>query len=158
VLEQGFTFSKCVYDEREQLDITRGFISQSLADIRKLSVASNPTDSTKQEVAASIIGRNFQQIAPLIKHATFSEEQEWRLISKPIDFNDPRTRFREGKSTIIPYYELKLARDDESLNIPEIIIGPTPHRDLAYISVYNLLWSNHIECPSIQLSEIPYRV
>lgn len=152
--EQNFTLTKCIYDEGKQNEILRDFLQQSIASLHKMSGA----NSTNLDLAASMIGLNFQQIAPIIKHAKFSEEQEWRLISKPIDFNDPRIRFREGRSMIIPYYELKLARDNESLNIREIIIGPTPHRNLASIAVNNLLWSNHIECPSIQRSEIPYRV
>jgi len=57
------------------------------------------------------------------KHASFSEEREWRLISSP----NPRIlKFRAGRSGIIPYVEISLPKDC----LAEIWQGPTLDHDL----------------------------
>ena len=90
---------------------------------------------------------DFYQLAPILKHKKFKEEDEWRLISKPRGIDG--VQFRTGKSMLIPYVKINL---DESLNmvggdnnteifccIPEIYFGPTPHPNLSRTSLEMML-------------------
>jgi hypothetical protein len=70
-------------------------------------------------------------VAPTIKHCAFHEEQEWRLISAPIPFGDSRWQVRAGRSMLIPYIPVTLAPSDAYLPIQDVVVGPTPHMDLA---------------------------
>ena len=63
-----------------------------------------------------------------MKDRSFSEEREWRLISR-VTIGCP---------------------------IKEIIVGPTPHRDLARSWVLQLVESEEIKC-GVTPSFVPYR-
>src|SRR4029450_4455178 len=73
----------------------------------------------------------FAPLAPTIKHPAFHEEREWRLISAPIPFGDDQWRVRAGRSMLIPYVPIALAPTDPYLPIRDVVVGPTPHRELA---------------------------
>jgi hypothetical protein len=73
----------------------------------------------------------FEPVAPTIKHRAFHEEQEWRLISTPVLLKDRRWRVRAGRSMLIPYIPITLAPSDAYLPIRDVVIGPTPHMELA---------------------------
>jgi hypothetical protein len=47
-------------------------------------------------------------------------------------------KFREGKSMLIPYIEIKL-REDGGINIPKMWIGPTPHSSLSASAISKFL-------------------
>lgn len=65
---------------------------------------------------------------PFLKHASFSEEAEFRLV-KTIDTAVPSAeiKFRAGEDYLIPYYEVR--NDDMNIrdSIKSIMIGPGPH-------------------------------
>lgn len=156
IATQRFRPEKCIYAPNRQVELIKKFLLESLTNLRKFSTA-HATDESGLETALAIIALNFLEIAPIIKHEKFSEEDEWRLISRPVSANDPRLRFREGKSTIIPYLEFKLANADEPISIEKLYIGPTPYKELAYMATLQLLSANGIEKCSTMLSEVPYR-
>jgi hypothetical protein len=64
---------------------------------------------------------------------------------------------RAGRSMLVPYIEHQLASEDERLDLAEIIVGPTPHPDLAVKAVEALLAKHRVLIENIRESEIPYR-
>ena len=101
--------------------------------------------------------------APILKHHSFEEEREWRIITRPLLCSNDRFGYRPGGSMLIPYFRLPLA-GDKTLGIREIVIGPTPHPGQSRHSVDGLLLKHHIptttiasEAVRIHSSEIPYR-
>jgi hypothetical protein len=97
----------------------------------------------------------FVRLGLMLKHPKFSEECEWRMISQPTPIDHPQIRYREGKSTRIPYFDFKLA-EKERLAISQVIIGPAPDMELSTPeSVDNLLSSMKVVHGPIKKSEIP---
>src|SRR6185437_7924761 len=73
-----------------------------------------------------------------IKHPSFSEEQEWRIVT----WEDSRRHmhFRAGRFGIVPFYKLPLATNEgRKLRFSEVIIGPTQNRDAAMWAVDQLI-------------------
>jgi Protein of unknown function (DUF2971) len=164
--EQNFKLFKCIYDENEQLEIIRRFLEEVLNNFRKYG---NDLANTKR-------WEDFFQLAPMLKHPKFQEEDEWRLISKPRGIDG--VQFRSGKSMLIPYVKIKLDESKDKAGednkkeilrcIRKIYIGPSLHTNLSHISLENILRSEWVygdvnadgmpiqKCEIIE-SDIPYR-
>jgi hypothetical protein len=157
-----------VYDEKEQTEIVAKYLNTLIDDYRQNGV----------DLANTKPWEDFFSLAPQLKHPKFVEEQEWRLISKPILIE--KAEFRVGKSMLVPYVRLRLfefqgeskgkKETKEPLScIPEIYIGPTPHLELSNIFLENLLRKEKVfqgvdfdqgrimKC-QIKKSKIPYRL
>jgi hypothetical protein len=133
-----------------------GFTPEEFArreDIWYKSAASNfSSKSDMLEKARKMLRRRVFNYAAILKHESFFEEKEWRIITfdeyagvfrgEP-DIN-PRGRmldvkFREGSNTLIPYLQLPLAFGEEPILFDEVVIGPTPHPKLSEYSLNLLL-------------------
>lgn len=93
-----------------------------------------------------------------IKDPTFSEECEWRLVSKYYQYySDPDIKFRPSKTTLVPYIEVKLSgfRSDGYL-FESIYVGPSPNSDLSHQAIVAYLSSKHA-CREFHNSMSPFR-
>ncbi len=157
--KQGFRCAKCLYTEAEQIHIIDRFIGQALDRLRQIRDQTGLKSRGHWETAYNSVRSRFLQIAPVIKHGKFSEEQEWRLISEPISITADRTKYRQGRSTILPYLELKLAPtyDDLLRLYVHVVVGPTAHKGLALQAVQNLFTCMKLPRAGAESSVIPYR-
>lgn len=152
----GFRVAKCIYDEQQQREIINKYVDESLASIK--ASFSEPFD--RQFAIQSETYSKFLRIAATLKQCAFKDENEWRLISRPMPLSqsdDSRIRFREGRSTIIPYFEVPVVEEGHcASSFSTIWIGPTLDKKLARQAMKRLLWTNGIDCP-IMVSDILYR-
>ena len=104
------------------------------------------------EVSATLLS-NIVYISSFIKHISFSDELETRIIHYG---KCNVMKYRNGKSMILPYMELPITNENDDLPISKIIIGPTPNQELSKMSVQHLVeyLKYNIEVVS---SDIPYR-
>ena len=84
------------------------------------------------------------KVAPEVKHPSFAEEQEWRLLIDSVHLNDPMVQYRPGRSMFVPYVKLDIALSDGHLSIDHLILGPTPNPDLAWLSGWRYLKSLYL--------------
>jgi hypothetical protein len=135
----GFMLGKCIYDT----DLQNRIINESL---EYLLTKGQPGDRVdiKDYVAVVRYGAFF-------KHKSFKQEQEWRLVSTRIT----ETRFREGKSTIIPYTTLSIS-SLQNLGLNHAIIGPCPHKKLSKVAVERLFEERNIDA-FVKKSCVPFR-
>jgi hypothetical protein len=98
-----------------------------------------------------------KRYAPILKHKSFEEEREWRIISRPLPCSLERFAYRAGTSMLIPYFRLALAVTDDPLQIDEIVVGPTPHSRQSRDSVAGLLIRHGVEHPKVRKSATPFR-
>jgi hypothetical protein len=105
-------------------------------------------------------------LAALVKHIGFKEENEWRIVIVDEDgLTSKRTRFRQGRSTMIPYVEVSWRDNGLPNPIRRILVGPSPNKDEAKRAVEMLLERYRIpvkteDCPGgveVVSSKIPYR-
>lgn len=111
--ETRFNLYKCIYDEARSQSLCQQFVDRLLEAFRAQRAASKPGANDYQKMMDLIheAVRLFDTLAPLIKHPDFIAEAEWRLVSDPVDLKKRPIRLREGKTGIVPYVELTIAKD-----------------------------------------------
>ena len=140
--ELGLTLSECVYEHDEinnpvALFLDQMFSSDYLADF----------DDTKLNHIC-IMRRSI-----LLKGGAFKQEREWRLTPN-YDFGNKNRnpqKFRIRNGVFVPYlnYELFPSSEkqkfvktgsDSRMPVAKLMIGPTPHKELAANGIRKLLW------------------
>ncbi len=110
-----------------------------------------------------------------LKHPSFKEEREWRIISKSL-MDDPECDdqgqpvperepvpldFREGKSGLIPFRRMPLRDHNHAFPLKEVVIGLCPDPDRSRRSVRSLLVNQYGDWArtgiKVRCSNIPYR-
>ena len=141
---------KCVYNQEKKE-------SELKAVLNKFWLQYSALSSKKEQ--ASIVDSLASEIALLashFKHSSFSEENEWRIIIMLDYAADEDLKFREGKSSLIPYLELPL----KWCNIKEVKIGPTSNKTLSMKAISLFIEKKHgdpFTMPDITHSDTPYR-
>jgi len=144
----------CVYDEKEQQAMVKQAITERGQTV--LKSLSNPVTEIKEIFQKCFVDffMEFSQIASILKHSSFYEEGEWRIISGPI--GNQLMSFRVvSKSMFLPYLAIEFI-EPESFPVDEIIIGPAPEQSLARLSLLQFLLKKGLNI-SIKVSNIPYR-
>ena len=143
---EGFVIGKCIYDYRRKENIAK----QIVEAVIKVALERGP--STKFHPMNSYYGL-FKEIEPellvisaILKDQAFHEENEWRIISKPIsNYLEHPIQYREGDAMLIPYLELPLYIEKENPSVKqcmlfdEVILGPTNNINLSMNSVSEYL-------------------
>lgn len=153
----GMRIAKCVYDDREQEEIISILVEKLLVNFRQELPAMDITDKPPSQCYYDFINQytsDIYQVLAIIKHGAFEEECEWRLISPHIPkFGDPRLKFREGASMLVPYIELPLG---DKPFFRKIILGPSQHQNLN-MSGLSMFMSNQGISNELLNCQIPYR-
>jgi hypothetical protein len=163
----GLSLSPCIYDPEKQQRLIQDAIDEFLAtntdkatdywDRNRIHV--NP-DRPRTFAALPHAGNDFAtrlaQIAPLIKHESFEDEKEWRLVAT---VSAHELHHRPGRSMLIPYYKIPIGDDDKFDSIREIVVGPTPHPKLSVASVRSLAIAAGLDLKrdEIKPTRIPFR-
>lgn len=98
-------------------------------------------------------------LATAFKHASFIEEQEFRLVIS-VDITSENVKFRAKNNVLIPFYELDIIPDV----IKGIIIGPVENQKITAhsLDIFNLHRAKKLNNDMYQLSiiksDIPYRM
>jgi len=154
---QGLTLGPCTYNEAEQQELVYEVIETAIAPY---GTTERPAGATPEEFARRVIPdlfRGLSKVAPFVKHPSFAEEREWRIVSETI-FNDhPLIGYRPGRLMLMPYLTIKLSDRPEELPLADIVVGPTPHASLAMNALHGLLCRSDVRCSRVGASKIPYR-
>src|SRR5262249_48878678 len=105
---QGFLLSRCIYRELDQEMLIADTVEPFLAGFAATLADCNPTPHKIHAIADRFVD-HLVRIAPLLKHHSFEEEREWRLISQPIPLAHDKMRYRAGRGLVVPYFELSFA-------------------------------------------------
>ncbi len=151
--EQSFKLGRCVYDRSEQ----HRLIAQIVDAVEKLAGQGEISDFPS---LFAHLETDLLRIAAILKHPSFEEEQEWRLVS-PVISNYPEAEvyFREGRSMLVPYMKFPLSNDSQStIELDHVFLGPTPNISLSMNSLTMCLLKNGIRpMQGIDYCQIPYR-
>jgi len=146
----------CIYDLKEQQAIIRQALTEkSQAALKSLESLEGTSEEIQEVFKYNIVEfiMEFSQIASILKHPSFYEECEWRIVSDLIDNKD--MSFKIGKSMLIPYFSISF-EGIEPFPIDQIIIGPAPEQRLAKSSLTQFMVQNKLDI-SIETSKTPYR-
>lgn len=132
-LTPAFSLLPCAYEPKVQRKLITDFIFR----------AKGKADDLRRAIC----------YAPIFKDAAFRNEVEWRLHATI--GNPSKLCFRPGKSMVVPYFKFPLD-GAENLAIKEVVVGPTPNKELSVSSVEALLKNNKI-IAEVKPSAIPFR-
>lgn len=146
---QNFRLGRCLYDVGEQQAIARRLVDCVTSMYLQCGDISHVLPSIEADLLS---------ICALLKHPTFAEEQEWRLVSPTFSSPDSLAiHFREGKTMLVPYclFDLEL---EGAIKLDHVYVGPTPNPQLSVTALMHYLSSKHAQpTTGISDSEIPYR-
>lgn len=160
---QSFQLGKCIYAAGEQ----RVLIGQIVDAVQTAAQCQGPcTDESKRPTSQSYydvfewVESDLLRIAALLKHPSFREEEEWRIVSPILsDYVDSPVLFREGTSMLVPYLEFRLLPDrDQRLEFEHVFLGPTPNISLSMNSLTMFLSKTGVRVrQGIDYCQIPFR-
>jgi Protein of unknown function (DUF2971) len=148
--------AKCIYEQSAQQEVIEDLICAIEATAEKSRRSGLAPDRVYRE-SYKLLGRLLPLAAPILKDPSFREEEEWRLVCLGSSFADTLLRFRMGPSTLVPYFEHSIAVEKGASPITDVVIGPTPHPELACEAVQALLASRGAQSAASRASLIPYR-
>jgi Protein of unknown function (DUF2971) len=161
--EQSFQIGKCIYNSSDQRRLIKQIVDsvEALAQAHpeNMDVPERHTPQSYYDIFEKIES-DLLRIAAILKHPSFQEEEEWRIVSPALtDYVASPVLFREGTSMLVPYVEFKLLQDkDKPIALEHIFLGPTPNINISMNSLTMFLAKNGVNPEKgITYCEIPYR-
>jgi len=154
---QNFQVARCIYDSGTQAELNQKIVDAIIA----LARDAEPGEARAGwvDIFEQIEG-DVLRIAAVLKHPSFAEEQEWRLVSPVIQTGGSQPiHFREGTSMLVPYYAFDLSRElGEQIRLDHVFLGPTGYSELSMKSI-DLFLAQSGASPKrgISYCQIPYR-
>ena len=157
---QHFQVGRCIYDDDAQKKLAEQIVSaiETMAGARNSGGGESPPGSPPYHDLFESVEADLLRIATLLKHPSFKEEDEWRVVSPVFTGSvDEPISYREGLSMLVPYIEFRLDCT-RKLDFQHIYLGPTPNISLSMASLARFL-SRHgiIPAQGIMYCDIPYR-
>jgi len=149
----AFFLLPCIYDSRKQTDLVDLVMDDFLNQVIKATRAREGSSSFKGIVHTFFDDCVF--LATILKHPSFWEEREWRIVTQPIPDTNNQIGVRPGKSVLIPYFRFEVVPATKKLNV-EVVVGPTPEPELSLDSARTLLQICGCE-GNVRGSTVPYR-
>jgi hypothetical protein len=161
----GFKSDDVEYHEHDKIFIGKDFEGVAGSMILGIfkSVGKNVESITGHKNLDEAVMK-FAQTAPFLKHESFHEEAEYRLVFVCMRKNKiPKSErrgaknisFRQKSGLLIPY--IALFEQDKMLSaIRSVIVGPHPFQDKQEEAVKMLFEKENLSIP-VRKSEIPYR-
>jgi len=161
--KQKFQIGKCIYEP----NIQRNLIGR-VVDAVEVHAENSIDDTTPRQRIPEIYQEVFEQIkidllriSAILKHPSFREEKEWRIVSPVFtDLEASPVSFREANAMLVPYLEFDLQADAEHpLQLDHLFLGPTSNINISMNSLKMYL-AQHGIVPSrgIDYCQIPYRL
>ena len=129
----------CLYGEQEQRELVRALLEDVLQENMARATQGDVESEDRDLPRGGNLIAYLNRYAPILKHETFSEEREWRIVTRPLPCTHQRFGYRPGRSMLIPYYRIPLAGADVEFGIDRIVVGPAPHGDQAVEAVKSLV-------------------
>jgi Protein of unknown function (DUF2971) len=160
---QSFQLVRCTYD----LPTQQKSVEAILDAVESLGLARGEnSDARKRHPTESFYGvfeeveADLLRFAALLKHPSFHEEEEWRIVSQAVtNYVTADIEYREGASTLVPFIKFKLPYStDRRVELERVYLGPTPSVGNSMSSLGNYL-SKHGASPrnGTIFCDIPYR-
>lgn len=158
---QRFMIGKCVYEPSRQRMLIRKVIDavEQLAARQAAGARTTSERAAFYQEAFAEVETDLLRLAAILKHPSFREEKEWRIVSPVItDDGEARILFREGHAMLVPYIEFALGLDPEPFDLEHVFLGPTPNVNISMNSLKMFLEKNGITLErGIDYCQIPFR-
>ncbi|WP_028579718.1 DUF2971 domain-containing protein [Desulfogranum japonicum] len=159
---QEFQIGKCIYEPKKQIRLIGQVIDVIEHEVEGL-LSGNEDRQQLTDIYMSVFERvevDLLRIAAILKHPSFREEREWRVVSPVWTEKRPYAlQFREANAMLVPYIEFDLVLNPESpILLDHLYLGPTSNINISMNSMRLFLGQNNIEPKlGIEYCQIPYR-
>ncbi|MEX2374394.1 MAG: DUF2971 domain-containing protein [Dehalococcoidia bacterium] len=157
VVTQGVYLAPCVYGPIDHERIVLDALRPVLERVPNTSESQGPDLRAEAEKYSAVLFEQIIFVAPLIKHTSFAEEKEWRLIWMPGRLDILSLKYRQGPGLLVPFVEVSLSGEDGLVPLEEIIVGPMPHQEAALRALSGALQNQGYSPKRYSLSQVPYR-
>lgn len=158
--ESGFRIAKCRYDGDEQRDLLEVLLDKLLITFHQHKDRIDITQNHPPQKYFTFLEdyrNDFLQVLSVIKHPSFKEEAEWRVISPYYPkYTVPEIRYREGASMLLPYIHVDIERDDGGPLFDEVLLGPSRDNNLSMSALANFLSQTKASSRTVSCG-IPFR-
>jgi hypothetical protein len=159
---QSFQIGKCIYNCKRQKCLISQIIDsvEALAERHDAEYNQEKGGDHSYHSIFHMMESDLLRIAAILKHPSFREEEEWRIVSPVItDYVKAPVQFREGASMLVPYIEFNLlAENSSTIALEHIFLGPTPNITISMNSLTMFLSKNGIQPnQGISYCQIPFR-
>lgn len=159
--KQQFMIGKCIYEPARQRMLIRQVVDamESMASVHAQGKTSASERSALYREAFAGMETDLLRIAAILKHPSFREEKEWRIVS-PIITNDVEAPilFREGHAMLVPYIEFDISPGEGPIAMDHLFLGPTANINISMNSLKMFLEKNGIiPQRGIDYCQIPFR-
>lgn len=141
--ENKFRIAKCRYAPEEHRELLEVLLEKLLTTFNQKRGRLDLTqDNPSQKYFSFLEGYrgDFLQVLPVIKHSSFKEEAEWRVISPYYpNYSVPEIEYREGASMLLPYIHVEIKQDDDGPLFDEVLLGPSGDINLSMSALSNFL-------------------
>ena len=161
--QQSFQIGRCIYSSEQQQRLIGQVIDavERLAEEHELAREDSPAERNgAYQAVFQLIESDLLRIAAILKHPSFREEEEWRIVSPVItDYMSAPVLFREGNSMLVPFIEFNLSSGKNvPITIEHLFLGPTPNITISMNSLTMFLAKNGIRPEQgISYCQIPFR-
>jgi hypothetical protein len=147
----------CIYNPNGQHRLVDALVQEVFEQNLNRKITNSP--DVDELPAGGNLNAYLHRYAPILKDSSFQDEQEWRLISRPLTCRSENFSFREGPSMLVPYFKFPLIDSEGYLPIHEVVVGPTPHPEQSKMSATSFLIRNHRRRARVPVesSRVPYR-
>jgi hypothetical protein len=140
---------KCVYAPNLQRETLTPIINEMLNVAEGMPVGSRGLDLYEDFAV------RFTRSAAAIKHPSFSEENEWRIVAGP-GIEIKSVLYRDGGGLIIPYCQWPLLQGN-AYPISTVVVGPTVPNELAARALRYLTSAKYGYPVRVEYSNSPLR-
>jgi hypothetical protein len=136
--EADYKLLPCVYKKKEEqtlyasevIDKTIKFVERNIQEFITDTASIRPLKTTAYDLSARLSNAVIF-FSSILKEASFAEEKEWRLVSRPIPYEN--LSYRPRGSLIVPYDVFSLRGNEPgirpSIPIGSIYVGPGSERE-----------------------------
>ncbi len=159
--KQQFSIGKCIYEPSRQRALIRQVVDA--VEVLASREASDERTAAERSVlyrkAFATMETDLLRIAAILKHPSFREEKEWRIVSPVIASNAAApVLFREGHAMLVPYIEFGIGLEAAPLAMDHLFLGPTANVNISMNSLKMFLEKNGIiPQRGIDYCQIPFR-
>jgi Protein of unknown function (DUF2971) len=148
---QDFFLARCLYEHTEQWRLINELLQHHVAMYERGCAVDAQAEAALADSASTGLAKDLAQFGPLIKHRSFAEEGEWRLVSAPSSIEDSRLVFNPGGTGLRVHLTFELLTPsrpafpvgpaDELGPIgPGVVVGPNVDSSAEQLAVQMLLW------------------
>ena len=155
--EQRFALEKCVYSAEEHDALIKDTIERLAGTWVRQPGLPLSDDNGRFSVSSPLIGEVITASSRL-KHESFAEEKESRLVSRiGRRYAAEERYFRASRGLIVPYTKIVLPDDIGFWGKVHVVVGPTPHPEESSASAYALIRRYRDHAVAVDVTRTPYR-